>query len=349
MASPKRARTGLQIALPEPPGREQLLICQPLRERLGKKYCDESELMPLLITNNFVRRVRTFEVLVLPLGGDSFQVRLNASWPTVGEAKSEITRVLGTKEAQQELYKVAVRADGGSVREDDAEPELLADKEMHLCDGDMVTMAVKEGGPLIWQTCPLDRVTVSEGGAVATQVTGDYSLVTTDAVLTEGRHYWEVKIMSRSLFVIQYVFLCVFNYVCCPSVKYFFHRHIYVGVCRPNLNPDGDYCRADCTDGWFINAYAGELFGNGKSEADGAGRFDRGDRVGVLLDLDEGSLYFFRNRVKHGTLACLGLQSIRAYTLCIAVYCLYPCVCESLPPAMLMILFCIYRPWLLLW
>jgi hypothetical protein len=41
----------------------------------------------------------------------------------VGEAKAEIARVQGTEESRQELYKVAVRADGGAVREGDAEAE----------------------------------------------------------------------------------------------------------------------------------------------------------------------------------------------------------------------------------
>jgi hypothetical protein len=104
---------------------------------------DETELLPLLLAHGLVRRVRTIQVEVRPLGGDSFKVRLDTSKPTVGEAKAEIARSQGTIESRQELYRVAVRADGLAVREDDAEPELLDDESMELEEGDIVAMAVK--------------------------------------------------------------------------------------------------------------------------------------------------------------------------------------------------------------
>jgi hypothetical protein len=64
-------------------------------------------------------------VAVHPLGGDNFKIRLDATKPSVGEVKAEIACVQGNEEARQELYKVEVRSDGGAVREDDAEAELL--------------------------------------------------------------------------------------------------------------------------------------------------------------------------------------------------------------------------------
>jgi hypothetical protein len=80
---------------------------------------------------------------VRPLGGDSFKVRLDAAKPTVGEAKAAIARSQGTTESRQELYRVAERADGLAVREDDAEPEPLEDESIELGEGDIVAMAVK--------------------------------------------------------------------------------------------------------------------------------------------------------------------------------------------------------------
>jgi WD40 repeat protein len=62
----------------------------------------------------------------------------------VSEAKAEIARVQGTREHKQELYNVATRTDGGAVREDDAEPEVLDEEDMELRDGEIVAMAVKE-------------------------------------------------------------------------------------------------------------------------------------------------------------------------------------------------------------
>jgi hypothetical protein len=75
---------------------------------------------------------------------------------------------------------------------------------------------------------------------------------------------------------------------------------IYIGISRSNLDPAGDYLEADCTDGWFMGALTGAFNGNGKGYGDEAGGFEQGDRVGVLLDLGDGSLRFFRNGAQHG-------------------------------------------------
>jgi hypothetical protein len=271
----KRARTEQQDgagALDDLPGREQLLLASPeMQTRLGRRFCAEAELLPLLLAQGLIRRVRTIEIQVRPLGGDSFKVTLEAAKPTVGETKAAIARVQGTAEACQELHKVAERADGLAVREDDAEPELLEDESIVLEEGDMVAMAVKES-PLLWHTFPADAVTLSDGGAVATHTLEDYgfSLTTTGIELAEGKHYWEVELMSKAVSM------------------------TFVGIIRPNLNPTGDYYESD--DGWLMYAYNGAL----KEEDDGPGPCKQGDRVGVLLDLDDGSLRFFKNGVQHG-------------------------------------------------
>jgi hypothetical protein len=278
----KRARTqphdGTDI-LPNTPGRDQLLLTAPeLQTRLGQKFCDETELLPLLLAHGLVRRVRTIQIAVRPLGGDSFKVTLDASLPTVKEAKVEIARVQGTATDRQELYRVAERADGLAVREDDAEPEPLEDESMLLQEGDVVAMAVKDS-PLLWRTFAADHVVLSEEGAVATQIIEEWSLMTTGIELTAGKHYWEVEMLSD---------VGVYN------------ASSFIGVTRPNLAPTDTYHGRDCTDAWFIDNYSGFLYGNGKYADDRAGRYIKGDRVGVLLNLDDGSLRFFKNGVQHG-------------------------------------------------
>jgi hypothetical protein len=133
--------------------------------------------------------------------------------------------------------------------------------------------------PLLWRTFAADRVTLSEGGAVATQnlvSNVSLSLTTTGTEITEGKHYWEVELLSENLDM------------------------IFVGISRPNLDPEGCYYASHCTNGWFICAGAGSLYGNGKFHSNGAGKYKQGDRVGVLLDLDNGSLCFFKNGVAYG-------------------------------------------------
>jgi hypothetical protein len=98
------------------------------------------------------------------------------------------------------LFKVAVRADGGAVREDDAEAEPLDEDGACLGDGEVVAMAVKELPHFVWRTFAEGRVALSEEGAVATQITeadAAYSLTTTGVELTEGKHYWEVELLSE--------------------------------------------------------------------------------------------------------------------------------------------------------
>jgi hypothetical protein len=143
--------------------------------------------------------VRTIEVAVHPLGGDNFKIRLDATKPSVGEAKAEIACVQGTEEARQELYRVGVRADGGAVREDEAEAEPLEEDGLFLGEGGGVgAMAVQELPPFVWRTFAEGHVVLSEEGAVATLITEagrQISLTTTGVELTEGKHYWEVELL----------------------------------------------------------------------------------------------------------------------------------------------------------
>jgi hypothetical protein len=92
-----------------------------------------------------------------------------------------------------------------------------------------------------------------------------------------GKHYWEVEIRNIDG-----------------------DGDVSVGVTRPNLDPDADYAVKASNDAWFIWTTDGGLYGNGKEGHDGAGEIEEDDRVGVLLDLDEGSLCFFKNGVQHG-------------------------------------------------
>jgi hypothetical protein len=220
--------------------------------------------------------VRTISIEVRPLGGDSFKVAIDEANPTVSEVKAEIMRVHGTLERLQELYKVAVREDGRAVREDDAEPELLQ-HDQFLSDQTIVALSVKED-PVVWRNCAEDAVVLSEGGAVALKVGFGWTLVTSAVELASGRHYWEVELVGKG------------------GANY-----SYVGVARPNLNPKADYGVSSCSEGWFADAFTGGLWGNGKANSDRAGAYAQGDRVGVLLDLDDGSLLFFKNGMQHGS------------------------------------------------
>jgi hypothetical protein len=85
------------------------------------------------------------------------------------------------------------------------------------------------------------------------------------------------------------------------AILYVLVLEILIGISRPNLDPKYYYGGFECTDGWFMAAEDGALYGNGKAYDDEAGGFEQGDRVGVLLVLDDGSLRFFRIGAQHGS------------------------------------------------
>jgi hypothetical protein len=263
-----------------PEGKEQLLVAIPqLQELLGRKYiCDETELLPLLIQHGCMRRVRTIELTVQQPIGDSIKVTLDASTPRVAEAKAELERRQGIVLDRYSMHLIRK----------DCEPKVLIDED--VChDGDMLDLreveevkAIKEEDDetrLRWRTRDSECVTFSEGGVLATKVhdaAAGGSLVTSGIELAEGRHFWEVELES--------------SYI----------GGIAIGVSKPNLDPNGRYLDPECADTWFIHAHFGSTWGNGKWNNDPVGGFVQYDRVGMLLDLDVGSLRFFKNGEEHG-------------------------------------------------
>jgi hypothetical protein len=170
-------------------------------------------------------------------------------------------------------------------------------------------MAVKELPPFVWRTFAEGRVALSEEGAVATQIAEGFkfSLTTTGVELTEGKHYWEVELLSETgcgeivdidCYSFRSLILCVLVLDIC------------IGISRPNLDPTGYFLEADCAEGWFMAArdatlcqpsaggVGAEVAGGGGAVTGGGGEL--GDRVGVLLDLGDGSLRFFKNGAQHG-------------------------------------------------
>jgi ferric-dicitrate binding protein FerR (iron transport regulator) len=85
------------------------------------------------------QRVRTIEVEVQPLSGDNFKVALDARKPLVSETKKTIARAQGTREAKQELYRVA----------QDSTAVYVDDDDMELKDGEVVAMVVTDAVELL--------------------------------------------------------------------------------------------------------------------------------------------------------------------------------------------------------
>jgi hypothetical protein len=141
--------------------------------------------------------------------------------------------------------------------------------DLGLGEGSVVFMLFRQGWR--WEECG-SKMALSGEGLVATRTGDGCQLVTGGSPMTEGRHYWEVKLTSGP----------------CSMV----------GAARPGLDHDENHMGTD--DAYFINGTSGGLWGNGKRGADMQSRFAKGDLIGVLLDLDAGSMHFYRNRKRCG-------------------------------------------------
>ena len=137
---------------------------------------------------------------------------------------------------------------------------------------------LQAAGGTIW-TEHSPSVTVGEEGQLATKTgeDGKWSTVFGGQQLTAGVHYMEVEVGGNM-------------------------TNLYVGIARPGLDTADrkKYAKKECMDAWFMHADNGALFGNGKHRDDYAGGFKAGDRIGLLLDIDNHSLLFFKNGEKHG-------------------------------------------------
>jgi hypothetical protein len=125
-----------------------------------------------------------------------------------------------------------------------------------------------------WDECG-SEIALSGDGLVATKDEPGDQLVTGGSPMTEGRHYWEVELTWTAAW-------CGIN----------------VGAVRPGLDHNEDHHDSD--DVYYIWGRDGTLYGNGKYGADKQGGFAKGDRIGVLLDLDAGWLRIYRNDKRWG-------------------------------------------------
>jgi hypothetical protein len=114
----------------------------------------------------------------------------------------------------------------------------------------------------------------------------DYTLTTCESEqMHRGKHYWEIEVMNLSM----------------EHKKAFF-----VGVTKPELKRTQPPVYGGKTDeqAWLIWVGSGRLHGNGEhvfdESQDDQGKCSEGDRVGMLLDLDVGSLRFFKNGKPYG-------------------------------------------------
>jgi hypothetical protein len=122
-----------------------------------------------------------------------------------------------------------------------------------------------------------DDVEISHDCLRATKVGGSiaYDLITSGVEAEKGTHYWELLLEDIG-----------------QGLRFF------VGVARPGLEPKGEYHKSP--DAWFIRVRNGQRWGDCQYSQDIAGQYQKGDRVGLLLDMETGALFFYKNGERHG-------------------------------------------------
>jgi hypothetical protein len=205
---------------------------------------------------------------------------------------------------------------------EDGLPDAERLDKLGLGDGSVVFMLQRQGW--CWTVCGGDIALSGEGLVVTKQVADEeasfredeeeWQLATGGTPMTEGSHYWEVKITRLS---------------CedCP---------IMIGAVRPGLEYDGRdqrYMRClglddeeydpnqDCNAGsvFYINGHCGGLYGHGQKLVNHhPPRLKQGDCIGVLLDLDAGWMQFYHNGARWGPGFTEGVTGplLRAVELC---------------------------------
>ena len=159
---------------------------------------------------------------------------------------------------------------------------------------------------LMWEVQSLRRgavfcrshgtITLSEGGSLATRGgVLDYTGYTaaSKAVLRAGLHYAEFTMVSGRL--------------------------MFFGVIRPGWDVEGGM-DADRVDGHcFYLTYDGQRFPGAHNWEGMQDAMEEGDRIGLLLDLDQGSMTVYKNDERLGVMAATGLSGEYCWAVLLGV------------------------------
>jgi hypothetical protein len=127
-----------------------------------------------------------------------------------------------------------------------------------------------------------DNITLSEGGALATMGDGDrwsdrWYTAASKAVMRAGRHYAQFTVVRG--------------------------MYITLGVIRPGCDVEGGEVAYAVDGHCFYDTYDGSRCPGYHSWEGMQGVLKRGDRIGMLLDLDQGTMTVYKNDERLGVMA----------------------------------------------
>merc|ERR1712060_875438 len=135
-----------------------------------------------------------------------------------------------------------------------------------------------------WNTFGQTMKVSGEGLVLTKETGGDYFRhVAAGEVLSSGVHTWEVEITSGAMTN--------------------GNRDMHIGVAKQGCDVEkGDHHNKG--NAWYLRTHDGALYGGDMEEDDvkGKGKFFRvGDKVGMRLNCDDGSLHFYKNGEDFGS------------------------------------------------
>jgi hypothetical protein len=148
-------------------------------------------------------------------------------------------------------------------------------------------------------------ITLSEGGALATRDApdGEFRTAANKAVMRAGRHYAQFTVVHGIV--------------------------MFFGVIRPGWDVEGGQY-ADTVDGHcFYRTISGTRYPGHHNWEGRQGAREDGDRIGMLLDLDQGSMTVYKNDERLGVMAT-GLSG--SYSWAVSLYKYSSARIESVPP-----------------
>ena len=137
--------------------------------------------------------------------------------------------------------------------------------------------------PLAFGRAHVTSITLSENGAVATKGVGDYNYRTaaSTVVMQSGRHFAQFTVVRGIV--------------------------MFFGVIRPGWDVENGVGASNADGHCFYATGNGRRF-PGYNDWEGMQAARQGDRIGMLLDLDQGSMTVWKNDVQLGVMQAEGLS-----------------------------------------
>jgi hypothetical protein len=295
------------------------LLSRNLQKLVGVKYCHKSKVADLLLGHGLLTPISTIGAHVETLNGDSFGIRINAINPSVLEAKHEICRIVGAQEGTQTIYQGPNVLTDETIVEDGSTLQLVVEKKpdgFQQCNLSLIVLGEAEGHPTREDpkmNSPIS--TLSRAVQIATtdgpHTFAEQGRAFTIAMPVPCLHDWSVarccncgtfsgEPVTSANEMSSGVFYWEMELRCEPC-------DLKIGICdSPFVWAQGQQPKLRM----FMNMSHGGLgsrgFGPDDLDYDNpVGPFQKGDFVGMLLDLDKespqyGSLRFFKNVPLYG-------------------------------------------------